>query len=138
MLLPSFIILLSLAGAYISWYVLQHKLDKKPLVCSINHQCDDVVNSKYGKTFGIENSVLGLIYFLGMATGTGVSMKYTLTLFGISFTTLLLLASIGSAIFSLYLLGVMVFKLKERCDWCIGSTAISVAVFGLSLARLFV
>ena len=60
---PLYLILLSLIGFSVSFYIYYSKKYNKRLYCPIGHSCDVVVKSKYGKTFGIENTIPGMAYY---------------------------------------------------------------------------
>ena len=57
------LIILSLVGFAVSYYIFYSKKYNKPLYCPIGENCDDVVRSRYGRTFGIENTIPGMAYF---------------------------------------------------------------------------
>ena len=49
------LIILSLVGFAVSYYIFYSKKYNKPLYCPIGETCDDVVRSRSGRTFGIES-----------------------------------------------------------------------------------
>ena len=61
---PIYLVILSLIGFAVSFYIYYTKKYDKKLHCVIGENCDAVVKSRYGKTFGIENTVPGMLYFL--------------------------------------------------------------------------
>ena len=126
-------IILGVIGFYIAYYVYSHKTKQAPMTCSIEHDCNNVVSSKFGKTLGIENTVLGMLYYVFITIGYLVVLLNDFLILGYSLSFWVLLISIFAALFSWYLIGVMAFKLKEWCDWCIGSAVVSnlIGVIGL-------
>lgn len=125
----------AITGICISGYIFFKKKPKakKPMVCPIGGHCEDVVGSKYGKTFGIENTLLGMLYY-------GLIIVYVgILYFGISLPNqelimqLVKVATTGSFLFSVYLISVMQFKLKMWCTWCIGSAICSTLIFILTV-----
>src|SRR3989338_1610771 len=60
---PLYLIILSVIGFAVSFYIYYSKKYDKPMYCVIGENCDEVVKSKYGKTFGIENTVPGMLYY---------------------------------------------------------------------------
>jgi len=60
---PVFLITLSIIGFAVSFYIYYSKKYDKPMYCVIGQDCDAVVKSKYGKTFGIENTIPGMLYY---------------------------------------------------------------------------
>ena len=59
-----YLLVLSVVGFVVSFYIFYSKKYDKPLHCMIGQDCDAVVKSKYGKTFGIENTVPGMLYYV--------------------------------------------------------------------------
>jgi len=121
-------------GLYFSYCIATHKLQKKKLVCSIGHNCDAVVNSKYGKTLGIDNALLGGLYFLGMFVVQPFAFVLGTRIFGVSLLLLVIGVSVFSALFSLYFIYIMKYKLHEWCDWCLYSHMCNFLLTGSLLA----
>ena len=124
----AYLIILSLIGFSVSAYIFYSKKFNKPLYCPIGENCDDVVKSKYGKTFGIENTIPGmgfyilvLAYSIGSLLNRNVFKEMTVyyLIVGISF---------ASVLFSLYLVYVQKFILKKWCIYCIVSTTVSLFI----------
>ena len=122
----AYLIILSLIGFSVSAYIFYSKKFNMPLYCPIGENCDDVVKSKYGKTFGIENTIPGMgfyilvfAYAIGSLLNRNVFKEMMIYYFivGISF---------ASVLFSLYLVYVQKFILKKWCVYCIISTIISI------------
>ena len=124
----AYLIILSLIGFSVSAYIFYSKKFNRPLYCPIGENCDDVVKSKYGKTFGIENTIPGMgfyilvfAYAIGSLLNRNVFKEMMIYYFivGISF---------ASVLFSLYLVYVQKFILKKWCVYCIISTIISISI----------
>src|SRR3989339_60505 len=110
------------------WQHYQFHKNNRQMICPIGKgQCHEVVDSKYGKTLGIANDLLGIVYYVGL---TVVLLVYLyvpdrslvmskLALFGVSF----------SFLFTLYLLFVQAFVLKKWCFWCLMSAVINILIF---------
>ncbi len=132
-------VLLAGIGLYVALVIGRSKQKGTALVCSIEHDCDSVVNSAFGKTFGIENTLLGALYYGGIGLGYALLAVSNFTLWGVSWSDMLLIGSVGAALFSAYLVGIMAFKLKQWCDWCLGSAAVSwfIAIFGVIMYFIF-
>lgn len=129
--------LLSFIGLLVSWYLYYSKTHDKRIYCLMGHDCEEVVRSKYGKTFGIENTLIGMLYYL-------LIFVYGILLIGIEQPVLAFLnrnifigklvyylivgAGIGSVGFSVYLTAVQAFVLKKWCDYCIISSIVSVLI----------
>ena len=130
-----YLIVFSAIGFFVSAYILYSKKFDKPLFCPIGENCDDVVRSRYGKTFGVENTIPGMafyalvfIYAIGSILNRNIFKEVIVyySLVGIS---------ICSVLFSLYLVYIQKFVLKKWCIYCIVSTIAS--LFILIILLLF-
>jgi uncharacterized membrane protein len=83
--------------------------------------CNSVLNSKFSKTLGIDNSLLGVFYFLMIGALTYLNKEKFLKIL-----------SVISAIFALYLIFVMLFILKELCYYCLIVDVSAIIIFVLS------
>ncbi|MBI2663707.1 vitamin K epoxide reductase family protein [Candidatus Woesearchaeota archaeon] len=123
------IIILSLIGFSLSFYIWYNKVNNKKLSCIIGQDCNKVVRSKYSTTFGIENEIIGMIYYALLII---ISIMMLRSPF---FSTLnvvnhgiLIIAGI-SAFSSVYLTFVQIFKLKEFCEYCLAANLINWIIF---------
>lgn len=128
-----FALILSIIGFALAYHIWHKKSSNQKLVCVIGEDCSKVVESKYGKTFGIDNSVLGMLYYFFVLAASILAlfspMLLTVHLFVKGF-----LAIAGlSALFSLYLVFIQIFILKEFCEYCLGNTLITILVFVMLL-----
>jgi uncharacterized membrane protein len=108
-----------------------------PLTCPGGAEaCDKVLNSAWGSLFGQPLSLFGCLAYLAVLLlallplvlkGEARSLLAEVSRWG------LLLISTGMAVFSLLLMGVMVFKIQAICAFCILSALLSVALFVLAL-----
>jgi len=98
--------------------------------------CDKVLSSPWGSVFGQPLALLGCLAYgavLMMAVlplvlqGESRSAVNRLSWWGLFLTTA------GMAIFSLVLVGVMVFQIKAFCTFCLLSALLSISLFVLSL-----
>ena len=125
---PIYLMALSFIGFAVSFYIYYSKKYDKPMYCPIGQDCEAVVKSKYGKTFGIENTVPGMLYYvLIFVYGIVVFINRNLFKGDIIYYSLVS-ASIGSVLFSVYLTGVQAFVLKKWCDYCIVSSIASLLI----------
>lgn len=125
---PIYLILLSSIGFIISFYLYYTKTHNKNIVCLIWHDCNAVVKSKYGKTFGIENTIFGILYYvLIFAYGIAIFLNRNIFKYNIIYYSIVI-ASIGSVLFSIYLTAVQAFVLKKWCDYCIISSITSLLI----------
>ncbi|MDO8470777.1 MAG: vitamin K epoxide reductase family protein [bacterium] len=122
---------LSLFGFGVSFYIFFKKKRGEKLVCLIGEDCNKVVNSSYNSMFGFPNEILGMGYYALVAFGamllqSGVSMIGPFPL------RLLSLATSGTAaLFSLYLIYIQAFVLKEWCEYCVATALTSCAIFAI-------
>lgn len=110
---------LAAVGFLVSSYLLKVKLLHEKLVCFLGEDCDVVVKSKYGATFGIPNELFGVLYYAGMFAGTLFSLPIVL----------LQTASILALSASLFLVLVQAFFLKKWCEWCMSTALVNLLLF---------
>lgn len=132
------ILVFSVIGFGISFYLyLLHIGSAESAICQINatFDCQTVENSPYSLTFGIPNSILGMIGY-GLMT-LGALMKLLQKKHDAGTNLFLLLAALGGLGFSLYLTGIEAFVLQAWCIFCIASQVVMLVVFGL-VVTLFI
>lgn len=127
------VFILGVCGFLVARYIHKHKKPgEQPLICPMNFNCEAVVHSDYSKMFGVSLEIWGMIYY-GF-----VSVCYFLLIFMPEFLSPLLiaivmLASLGAFLLSLYLVGLQLFIIKEGCFWCFISAIISVSIFIINI-----
>lgn len=127
------IILLSFLGflnAFFLYY--QHRREVttgQKMFCLIGGDCGAVVGSKYGRTLGIKNELWGLGYYTLLIIYSFLTIIWPHLVLSLAFWVkqLVLIASI----FSLYLLIVQTFILRQFCSWCLIAIAINLLTFYL-------
>ena len=125
----TYLIILSLIGFAVSFYMYYSKKYDKPLYCPIGGNCDDVIKSKYGKTFGIENTIPGMGYYiLIFIYAIGLLSNRNLFKEAVIYYSIVGL-SLASVLFSLYLAYIQKFVLRKWCYYCIISTLASLLIF---------
>jgi uncharacterized membrane protein len=116
----------SLLGFLVSAYLRGKKVKNEPPYCFLRLNCSEVIYSRYSKTFGLANELVGTLYFLGI---------FLVTLLGFSQIPFikqgLTLSSAAAAIFSLYLIFIQAVILKKWCEWCLISALCSISIFFL-------
>jgi uncharacterized membrane protein/glutaredoxin len=108
-----------------------------PLLCPGGAgDCDKVLNSPWGSLFGQPLSLFGFLAYVAVL----VLALLLLVRPGDSRDPLvqrsswaLFLTSLGMAVFSLLLMGLMVFRIQAFCPFCVLSAVLSLALFVLSL-----
>ena len=114
-------------GLLVTAYILYSKKTNTPMICP-NTGCNDVVNSKYGKSFGFENTYVGIIFYIMILT-CGMLQLSDRNVFKEDIVYYSVVGiSIVSVLFSLYLTGVQAFVLKRWCYYCLASTACSIII----------
>ncbi len=109
-------IALSLVGIFLSAFMLFRKISHKKLACPREHPCDTVLHSKFAKTFGLPNELLGIVYFgfmLALIFLPLLGLAPSVVLYAMFFLMIL------GGLFSLYLLGLQAFVIKSWCAWCL-------------------
>lgn len=135
LILEILIVLISLVGLFISYKIKQEKnkkLSGGQMVCFPGHDCDRVVFSDYSKFFGISLEIMGFIYY-SLATIFYLIAIFVPSLINSITLFIVLGLTFGGFLFSIYLTFIQVFKLKSYCTWCLGSAAVSVLIFILSI-----
>lgn len=129
----NWLLFFSLAGFWVSWYIYRKKKKNQPLVCLIGKDCNQVVWSKYNAMFGIPNEVVGMVYYSATAAGALFLGNGVFVFFGIPVWSALVIAGGVATSSSIILLFIQAFILRRWCDYCIVSTIITVAIFGLEI-----
>lgn len=111
-------IVLAVAGIVDTGYLVYKHRQKKPLVCPINHDCNVVTESRWGNFLGIRNETLGLIFYISL-----LSLAWR----G-NYSLLFLITGIG-LLYSLFLVWLQVYVIKNYCFYCLISALISLLLF---------
>lgn len=126
------IVVCALAGFGVAAKIYADKQKPKPMVCPMGGTCDRVVRSKYSQFFGVDISVGGMLYY------SLIAVVYTAIMFSqgalpaeLSFAVVGL--SVGALMFSLYLVGIQAFVLRNWCTWCVISAILSFVIAVLSM-----
>lgn len=115
-------------AGYLVWKHYSHKAE--PLVCPLDHDCSKVTESKWSSMFWIRNEVLGLLFYVSMLVA-GLVVFFMPTFSLLSFPILLLIkiaTGLGLA-FSLFLIWVQIYKIKDYCFYCMLSAFITLLLF---------
>lgn len=129
------LVLIGCAGFSLAFYIYHCKHKKKPLVCPMRSSCDFVTTSDYSKFLGMPVEVLGIIYyaFVVILHGFVIADPTALTL---PVARVSLGISTLAFFFSLYLLSVQAFVLKQWCTWCLCSAFLCASVFILTVVAV--
>ncbi len=108
-------VILAFIGFLIAFNIHHKRRTGEKLVCFIGKDCDTVIHSEYATFLGIPNTILGMAYFILVcatylthivypALGTPLFILTTLTLTSAAF------------LFSVYLVFIQAFALREWCE----------------------
>lgn len=124
------IFILSLVGVAEALYLNYECRRNRAPVCIIGNQCEIVWESKYSKTFGVSNEILGLIFYTTLAFVEGM-----IVLGDTSSTVALgeIILLVGGSIMSVYFFYVQWRLIKAWCFWC---TVSAVIVWVMTLLRV--
>ena len=121
-------VILGIIGFCIAFYIFHKKSHETALVCPIGSDCDAVVHSEYSHFMGVSVERLGMVYYLLITIFYAFAIFFpTLTNGLIHF--IMLGITLGSFLFSAYLVSVQGFVIHEWCAWCLGSATVSTMIF---------
>lgn len=128
-------ITLAIAGiadaGYLVWKHYRHNAG--PLVCPLDHDCSKVTESRWSTIFWVRNEVLGLLFYISMlVAGLAVFFMPAFSLFSFSLPSLITLSAAAGLLFSLFLLWVQLYKIKDYCFYCMLSALINLLLFANS------
>jgi uncharacterized membrane protein len=122
-------LILATLGFLLANYVRLKTMRNEKLVCVVGNDCNKVVRSKYGRTFGMDNTILGMLYYLFLITAMLIILTNPVVLDYSLFSVGLLISAGLAALFSLYLTFIQVFVLKELCEYCLFSSVLVIIIF---------
>jgi uncharacterized membrane protein len=134
-------IVFALSGLILALYIYTTKKNKaKVLVCPIGGHCDAVVNSKYSKFLGVPVELMGSLYYALVIIFYSIN-AFQPGFFGDEVLFFATSFSVVAFFFSVYLVFIQAFTLKNWCTWCLFSAGFTTfiaitAVFGASFDLL--
>ncbi len=132
LLIDLVLVLIGCAGFLLAFYIRHCKHRKQPLVCPMRGSCEFVTSSDYSKFLGIPVEMLGLCYYALIVILHGFVIARP-ELFTLRVARISLSMSTLAFFFSLYLLSVQAFVLKQWCTWCLCSAFLCAAIFALTV-----
>ena len=99
--------------------------------------CVTVVQTPYARVFGVPNSLLGIVYYVGLILWGGMNrlpsldIQYDHTYYVLRFEVLLLPASLATVLLGFYLIYALRRKLFTNCPLCYTAHAINLAILVL-------
>lgn len=116
-------IALALGGIINSaWLAYQH-YKKKPLICPFDHDCGVVTESRWSAVLGVRNEVLGILFYVfmfGAALAALVAPPLAKTI-----SLPLMLAALGGAFYSAFLVYIQFFIIRDYCFYCLISALLT-------------
>ncbi len=126
-------IVLSAAGIFNAGYLFVNHRGTKPMVCPLDHDCNVVLESKWARIFfGIRNETLGLIFYCALFLG--IIGTFAFSSYSSLLLTLLFWGTLGGLLFSIFLVGLQIFVIKDYCFYCMISALLALFLFINSLA----
>lgn len=119
-------ITLAIAGMLDAGYLVWKHYSHKSLVCPLDHDCSKVTESKWSHIFWVRNEVLGLLFYVAMLVA-GLVVFFMPEFPRLS--SLIVLATGFGLLFSLFLILVQIYRIKDYCFYCILSTLITLLLF---------
>ena len=132
MLKEILLILFSVVGFSLTFYIWKKTIkNKKKLVCLISNQgaCDKVIKSKYGQMFGIDNTILGMLYYI-FVLGLGLAYFVLPQIAALNYFILgeKIITGLAAAM-SIILTLIQFFVLKQFCEYCTVANITNVLIF---------
>ena len=126
--------MLALGGFLISFYIYEKNKKSEKLICFIGNDCDRVIKSEYSTILlGIPNEILGMFYYGIVVLFETVILLGVVSFSGFQLIATLFVISAGAAFYSVILTFIQVFIIKEYCEYCFLSSAISISIFVFAL-----
>ena len=124
--------LIALIGVFVSLYLTLYKLGYIGTLACGTGGCETVQLSKWGDFFGVPVAGWGVGYYglvLALAVA-GVQERFAESR---RLTMALLLVTCWGLLYTLWLTYLELFVIHAICRWCVGSAAMTVALFALAL-----
>ena len=134
LLLINIITVLSIFGLLVSFYIYNKKKKKKKLVCPRHSDCDTVIHSDYSRILGIPIEVLGIVYYVFI--GYAYCFVFIFNIWSARTALVLVGVSMCALLFSIYLVAIQAFVVRQWCIWCLSSAATTLLILILSVWNL--
>ncbi|MFA5129373.1 MAG: vitamin K epoxide reductase family protein [Patescibacteria group bacterium] len=122
------IFFLSLAGLFVSLYLLIVYTSGNPIVCGPFHGCDTVRSSQWANFYGIPTPAFGVLFYFVLAMVASIRTASPMLYPKLARVGVILLGFAG-LIESAVLTGIEAFVLHAYCAWCVASAIISTLIF---------
>lgn len=125
-------LLAGLIGLWAALHIYQDKRKKKKLMCPLRANCDKVVHSTFGSTFGIPNDLLGVLYYTVIAVLYAGKVAFPELFGGVVVSYGLLIVTVVGVLMSIYFVALQAIVIRAWCSLCLVS-AFASTVLGLTL-----
>lgn len=123
------ILILALLGFIDATYLAMKYFAGEAVICGLIEGCEKVLSSDYSSIFGIQLSLIGVIYYAlisSLAFLFSINKNHTILKIFFSITLIGFLASI-------YFVYIQLFMLNAICIYCMTSASITTILFLLSI-----
>lgn len=134
LILRIILVILGISGFLIALYIRKKKNRPEPMVCPLDFDCSSVVKSKYSSMLGMNVESLGMLYYAALSL-VYIGFLVLPQILSPMIVFVMLGFSIAAFIFSLYLIFVQAFVIKEWCSWCIFSALISTFILIFTIVQ---
>jgi len=124
--------LIALIGVFVSLYLTLYKFGYVGTLACGTGSCETVQLSKWGDFLGQPVAAWGVGYYL-LVLAVAVAGVQERFVGSPRLTTTLLLVTGAGLLFSLWLTYLELFVIHALCRWCLGSAAMTAALFGLAV-----
>jgi uncharacterized membrane protein len=126
------LIFLGFAGFFLASFIYHKKKKHEKMVCPLDANCDTVIYSRFSNFLGLPVEWMGIFYYSIIALVYGVIIVFP-TIGTPGFMFGVIVVTTMAMLFSVYLVAIQAFALREWCSWCLGSALISLFIFVISL-----
>ncbi len=127
-------VFLAFIGFLIAFHIHHKNRTGERLVCFVGRDCDAVVKSEYAAFLGVPITLWGMGYFAFVGIAYLAHLIYPQI--GTDAFILAALALTSAAfLFSLYLIFIQMFALRQWCEWCLATAVISASIFFLAISE---
>lgn len=102
-------------------YLVRKRQHNEHAECPIGGGCTIVLESKYNRTLGVHNDVLGIVFYAAMMVVTALHVLDIMPVVPWAIATNALL--VGAVLMSMYFVTLQKFVIRAWCFWCLLSTA---------------
>jgi uncharacterized membrane protein len=128
---------LSFGGLYIANKIRLEKKSGHKMVCLLDGNCEEVLNSDFAKVFGIPLELAGIGYYLTVILFNVLFLVFPALKFSLLEVILFGMTLFGF-FFSLYLVSIQAFYLKNWCTWCLQASLFSTLIFIVSTISFYI